>query len=166
MSDRHSAVERTAREPPRPQGSRITPGAFRWCSRSEARASAGQVHQPGARPIALPTGTATIEHRGRKSGKPYQTVTAIPQDLVCWRSLAHGKTDWVKSVLAAGENRRALRPRRCSSSTSCAAGSDGQGAAADGVAAPDQGLRRRYLLTWAPTDVRTVCGPRWRAKVE
>lgn len=57
------------------------------------------------KPIAryLP-GTATIEHRGRKSGKPYQTiVTAYRKDGVLAIALAHGKTDWVKNVLAAGE---------------------------------------------------------------
>ncbi|OSC41269.1 nitroreductase family deazaflavin-dependent oxidoreductase [Mycobacterium decipiens] len=57
------------------------------------------------KPIAryLP-GTATIEHRGRKSGKPYQTiVTAYRNDRVLAIALGHGKTDWVKNVLAAGE---------------------------------------------------------------
>lgn len=51
------------------------------------------------KPIAryLP-GTATIEHRGRKSGKPYQTiVTAYRKDGVLAIALA------VKNVLAAGE---------------------------------------------------------------
>ncbi|WP_204807557.1 nitroreductase family deazaflavin-dependent oxidoreductase [Mycobacterium riyadhense] len=60
---------------------------------------------PALKPIAryLP-GTATIEHRGRKSGKPYQTiVTAYRKGNVLAIALGHGKTDWVKNVLAAGE---------------------------------------------------------------
>ncbi|HEX3545968.1 MAG TPA: nitroreductase family deazaflavin-dependent oxidoreductase [Mycobacterium sp.] len=49
-------------------------------------------------------GTATIKHRGRKSGKPYETiVTAYRKGNVLAIALAHGKTDWVKNVLAAGE---------------------------------------------------------------
>jgi deazaflavin-dependent oxidoreductase (nitroreductase family) len=49
-------------------------------------------------------GTGTIEHRGRTSGKPYKTiVTAYHKGDVLAIALAHGKTDWVKNVLAAGE---------------------------------------------------------------
>jgi deazaflavin-dependent oxidoreductase (nitroreductase family) len=49
-------------------------------------------------------GMATIKHRGRKSGKPYETiVTAFRKDKVLAIALGHGKTDWVKNVLAAGE---------------------------------------------------------------
>lgn len=49
-------------------------------------------------------GMATIKHRGRTSGKPYQTiVTAYRKGNVLAIALAHGKTDWVKNVLAAGE---------------------------------------------------------------
>ena len=57
------------------------------------------------KPIAryLP-GTATIEHRGRKSGKTYQTiVTTYRQGNTLAIALGHGKTDWVKNVLAAGQ---------------------------------------------------------------
>jgi len=57
------------------------------------------------KPIAryLP-GTATIEHRGRKSGKTYKTiVTPYRKGNTLAIALAHGKTDWVKNVLAAGE---------------------------------------------------------------
>ncbi|MGO9927990.1 MAG: nitroreductase family deazaflavin-dependent oxidoreductase [Mycobacterium sp.] len=57
------------------------------------------------KPIAryLP-GTGTIEHRGRKSGKSYKTiVTAYRKGNVLAIALAHGKTDWVKNVLAAGQ---------------------------------------------------------------
>lgn len=49
-------------------------------------------------------GVATIKHRGRTSGKPYETiVTAYRKGGVVAIALAHGKTDWVKNVLAAGE---------------------------------------------------------------
>ena len=57
------------------------------------------------KPIAryLP-GTATITHRGRTSGKPYETiVTTYRKGNVLAIALAHGKTNWVKNVLAAGE---------------------------------------------------------------
>lgn len=60
---------------------------------------------PRLKPIArfLP-GTATIEHRGRTSGKPYKTiVTAYRSGNVLCIALGHGKTDWVKNVLAAGQ---------------------------------------------------------------
>jgi deazaflavin-dependent oxidoreductase (nitroreductase family) len=47
---------------------------------------------------------ATIKHRGRKSGKTYETiVTAYRKGNVLAIALGHGKTDWVKNVLAAGE---------------------------------------------------------------
>ncbi len=49
-------------------------------------------------------GMATIKHRGRKSGKTYETiVTAYRKGNVLAIALGHGKTDWVKNVLAAGE---------------------------------------------------------------
>ncbi len=60
---------------------------------------------PVLKPIAryLP-GTATITHHGRKSGKPYKTiVTAYRKGSVLAIVLGHGKTDWVRNVLAAGE---------------------------------------------------------------
>jgi deazaflavin-dependent oxidoreductase (nitroreductase family) len=60
---------------------------------------------PMIKPLArfIP-GMATIKHRGRKSGKPYETiVTAYRKDKVLAIALGHGKTDWVKNVLAAGE---------------------------------------------------------------
>ena len=60
---------------------------------------------PMIKPFApyLP-GMATIKHRGRKSGKPYETiVTAYRKGNVLAIALGHGKTDWVKNVLAAGE---------------------------------------------------------------
>ena len=60
---------------------------------------------PMIKPFAryLP-GMATIKHRGRTSGKPYETiVTAYRKGNVLAIALSHGKTDWVKNVLAAGE---------------------------------------------------------------
>jgi deazaflavin-dependent oxidoreductase (nitroreductase family) len=57
------------------------------------------------KPVAkfLP-GFSTITHRGRKSGKPYKTVvTAFRKGNTIAIALGHGKTDWVKNVLAAGE---------------------------------------------------------------
>jgi deazaflavin-dependent oxidoreductase (nitroreductase family) len=60
---------------------------------------------PMIKPVAryLP-GMATIKHRGRTSGKPYETiVTAYRKGNVLAIALGHGKTDWVKNVLAAGE---------------------------------------------------------------
>jgi deazaflavin-dependent oxidoreductase (nitroreductase family) len=59
---------------------------------------------PAIKPIAryLP-GTATIKHRGRTSGKPYETiVTAYRKGDVLAIALGHGKTNWAKNVLAAG----------------------------------------------------------------
>ncbi len=66
------------------------------------------------KPIArfLP-GTGTIEHRGRKSGKPYNTiVTTYRKGDVLAIALAHGKTDWVKNVVAAGQADVQLARRR------------------------------------------------------
>lgn len=60
---------------------------------------------PAVKPIVryLP-GTATIKHRGRTSGKPYETiVTTYRKGNTLAIALGHGKTDWVKNVLAAGE---------------------------------------------------------------
>jgi deazaflavin-dependent oxidoreductase (nitroreductase family) len=60
---------------------------------------------PLMRPVAkyLP-GFAIIKHRGRKSGTPYETVVnAYRKGNVVAVLLAHGKTNWVKNVLAAGE---------------------------------------------------------------
>jgi deazaflavin-dependent oxidoreductase (nitroreductase family) len=60
---------------------------------------------PALKPIAryLP-GAATIEHRGRKSGKTYNTiVSTFRKGNTMAITLGHGKTDWVKNVLAAGQ---------------------------------------------------------------
>jgi deazaflavin-dependent oxidoreductase (nitroreductase family) len=51
----------------------------------------------------LPT-FAIVKHRGRKSGKHYDTVVnAYRKGNVLAVALGHGKADWVKNVLAAGE---------------------------------------------------------------
>ncbi len=60
---------------------------------------------PALKPIAryLP-GTGTIEHHGRTSGKQYKTiVTTYRKGNVLAIALGHGKTDWVKNVLAEGQ---------------------------------------------------------------
>jgi deazaflavin-dependent oxidoreductase (nitroreductase family) len=47
---------------------------------------------------------AVIKHRGRKSGRSYETVvTGFRKGNVFAVMLGHGKTNWVKNVLAAGE---------------------------------------------------------------
>ena len=65
-------------------------------------------------------GIATVKHRGRRSGKPYETIiTAYRKGNVLAIALVHGKTDWVKNVLAAdgceirtrGRSFRARDPR-------------------------------------------------------
>jgi deazaflavin-dependent oxidoreductase (nitroreductase family) len=60
---------------------------------------------PVARRVAriMPT-FAIIAHRGRKSGKPYETVVqAYRRRNTVAILLGHGQTDWVKNVMAAGE---------------------------------------------------------------
>jgi deazaflavin-dependent oxidoreductase (nitroreductase family) len=60
---------------------------------------------PMIKPLArfLP-GLATIRHRGRTSGKPYETVVStFRRGNMLAIALGHGKTDWVKNVMAAGE---------------------------------------------------------------
>jgi deazaflavin-dependent oxidoreductase (nitroreductase family) len=49
-------------------------------------------------------GFAVIKHRGRTSGKDYEAiVSAYRKDGVLAIGLMHGKTNWVKNVLSAGE---------------------------------------------------------------
>jgi len=65
---------------------------------------------PILKPLAgrLP-GLSVIKHRGRKSGRPYETlVTAYRRGPELAIVLGHGKTDWAKNVLAAGEAEVAL----------------------------------------------------------
>jgi len=60
-------------------------------------------------PIAVPIakftpGITILRHRGRTSGTPYETaVSAYRKGSTVAIMLAHGKTNWVKNVLAAGE---------------------------------------------------------------
>lgn len=60
-------------------------------------------------PIAVPIarfmpGITVISHRGRKSGTRHQTaVSAYRKGSTLAIMLAHGKTNWVKNILAAGE---------------------------------------------------------------
>jgi deazaflavin-dependent oxidoreductase (nitroreductase family) len=60
---------------------------------------------PVAVPIARFTpGITVIKHRGRKSGRALETaVSAYRRGHTVAIMLAHGKTNWVKNVLAAGE---------------------------------------------------------------
>lgn len=86
---------------------------------------------PVVKPVAryLP-GTAVIKHRGRKSGKPYETVVTTYRtgDLMAI-VLGHGKADWVNNVLAAGEADVQLfrRELRLTSPRIIPAGADGEG---------------------------------------
>jgi deazaflavin-dependent oxidoreductase (nitroreductase family) len=60
---------------------------------------------PLVKPFArfLP-GSAIVKHRGRTSGTAYETVvSATRSGDVLSIGLMHGKTNWVKNVLAAGE---------------------------------------------------------------
>lgn len=60
-------------------------------------------------PIAVPLarfipGVTVIRHRGRKSGRQFETaVTAYRNGDIVAIMLAHGKTNWVKNILASGE---------------------------------------------------------------
>lgn len=60
-------------------------------------------------PVAVPLarvmpGITVISHRGRKSGRPLQTaVTAYRKGGTVAIILAHGKTNWVKNILASGD---------------------------------------------------------------
>lgn len=60
-------------------------------------------------PIAVPIarfvpGVTVIKHRGRKSGRSLETaVSAYRKGGTVAIMLAHGKTNWVKNILAAGE---------------------------------------------------------------
>ncbi len=60
---------------------------------------------PAVKRIArfLPT-FAVVKHRGRKSGKSYETVVnAYRKRRVLAILMGHGNADWVKNVVAAGE---------------------------------------------------------------
>ena len=71
-----------------------------WLDRIQIR-----YFNPLVKPLAgrLP-GLSVIKHRGRKSGRRYETVvTAYRTDSQLAIVLGHGKTDWARNVLAAGE---------------------------------------------------------------
>ena len=86
---------------------------------------------PAMRRVArfLPT-FVVVNHRGRKSGKPYRTVVnAYRKGNVVAILLGHGKTDWVKNLLAAGEADLEFRNRdvHISNVRVLPTGSDGDG---------------------------------------
>jgi len=60
-------------------------------------------------PVAVPLarfmpGITVIRHRGRTSGRRFETpVSAYRKGDTVAIMLAHGKTNWVKNILAAGE---------------------------------------------------------------
>ena len=100
---------------------------------------------------ALPPGFSVIKHRGRTSGKPYETiVTAYRKGNVLAIALAHGKTNWVKNVLAAGEaDLHFIRKDVHIDQPAGAAGRQRRRRAAVPGQAADRsgrGLRRRYRL--------------------
>lgn len=68
---------------------------------------------PAAVPIArFMPGITVIKHRGRTSGKAYETaVSAYRKGHTVAIMLAHGKTNWVKNILAAGQADILLRGR-------------------------------------------------------
>ena len=68
---------------------------------------------PVAVPIARFTpGITVITHRGRKSGRRLETaVSAYRKGHTVAIMLGHGKTNWVKNILAAGEADIRLRGR-------------------------------------------------------
>ena len=119
------------------------------------RELSGQVHEPDGQADrrGFMPGMATIKHRGRKSGKPYETiVTAYRKGDTVAIALGHGKTDWVKNVLAAGEADLHLirRDLHLTNPRILPAGSGGADEpAVHGPRAGEEGrhLRRRYRLT-------------------
>lgn len=75
-------------------------------------------------------GTSIIKHRGRKSGKPYETVvTTYRKGNLLAIALGHGKAEWVKNVLAAGDAdvRLSRRDLHITNPRIVPAGADGQG---------------------------------------
>lgn len=60
---------------------------------------------PAVKPLAkyMP-GMSVVKHRGRTSGTQYETVvSAFRKGDTIAIMLGHGKTNWVKNILAAGE---------------------------------------------------------------
>lgn len=70
-----------------------------WLDRLQAGVETPLIRRFGRFP-----GFAIIEHRGRKSGRRYETVVrAFCRGSLLAVLLGHGKADWVKNILAAGE---------------------------------------------------------------
>ncbi|EHI14623.1 nitroreductase family deazaflavin-dependent oxidoreductase [Mycolicibacterium thermoresistibile] len=79
-----------------------------WLDRIQIR-----YFNPVIKPFAgrLP-GLSLLRHRGRRSGRDYETVvTTYRRGNELAIVLGHGKTDWVKNVLAAGEADVVVRGR-------------------------------------------------------
>ncbi len=92
----------------------------------------------------LPT-FAVVNHRGRKSGRPYRTVVnAYRKGTILTVLLGHGNADWVKNVVAAGEADLQLRGRdvHVTNVRVLPAGADGDGL----PAIARLGLRRMGVL--------------------
>jgi deazaflavin-dependent oxidoreductase (nitroreductase family) len=86
-----------------------------------------------------------LKHRGRKSGKPYQTVVnAFRKGNAVAILLGHGNTDWVKNLQAAGEADIQFRSRdvHITNVRVLPAGADGDGL----PAIARLGLRRMGVL--------------------
>nr|WP_286216668.1 nitroreductase family deazaflavin-dependent oxidoreductase [Mycolicibacterium mageritense] len=85
----------------RPSGGAGLPNLFpAWTDRAQLK-----YMNPAVKRVAryLPT-FAIVKHRGRKSGKGYETVVnAYRKGDRLAILLGHGETDWVKNVVAAGE---------------------------------------------------------------
>ncbi|GAB0103119.1 nitroreductase family deazaflavin-dependent oxidoreductase [Nocardia sp. JMUB6875] len=71
-----------------------------WFDRLQARYMNPVVRKIGP---YLP-GFAVIQHRGRKSGRVFTTpVNAFRAKGTLYVAMGHGRTDWIKNILAAGE---------------------------------------------------------------
>ena len=93
--------------------------ACRWCIPPTFERLQIKYMNPVVKRVArLMPGVAKIRHRGRKSGKTYETVVTRSARATCWPiTLGHGKTDWVKNVLAADEADVLFGKRTFTSST-------------------------------------------------
>lgn len=73
-----------------------------------------RVTNPVALRIAVyPPGFGVVEHRGRRSGRPYRTpVNVFRRPGGFEFALTYGEGDWVRNVMAAGEADLVTRGRR------------------------------------------------------
>jgi deazaflavin-dependent oxidoreductase (nitroreductase family) len=102
----------------------------------------------------LPTFTV-VNHRGRKSGRQYQTVVNVyRKGKIVAILLGHGNTDWVKNVLAAGEADLQLRGRdvHITNPRVLPAGADGDGL----PAIARLGLRRMGVLVAETAEIDPI----------